>query len=358
MTYFAWDSITEASHFHGASATVLVMYKTITYINSCVTIVSPFSVWLRRKALADCLQQMTTLEHVFHHSVGIKRNFKSMYIRLASVVFLIVSVTGCVTIYDFTQVPKESVSLMNIFSVTILIHYPLIVTLLLDLNFCVRAGYLRRKFRDLNRILPRLAENLFTSCCNKKRKIKGAKMVHKIDRAETAHSTRDVSDLLSEIRKAYSELCKLTRTVNYAFGIQNLLSMGISFVVVTGMLYTICRALSLGGLTYATVRNIISATLWSGIYILKILVISHICWRTGNEARRTGKLIYDLLESRVDKNLQNEIEAFSVQIIQHPIEFNAHGFFTLDFTLVQSMIASVSTYLVILLQLSPSNGQI
>ncbi|XP_046751357.1 putative gustatory receptor 28b [Diprion similis] len=357
MTYFAWDLITEASHFHGASATVLVMYKTITYINSCVTIISPFSVWLRRKALADCLQQMTTLEHMFHHSIGVKREYKFMYIRLANAVFLIVAVTVCVTIYDFTQVPKDSVSLMETLSVTILIHYPLIVTLLMDLNFCVKAGYLRRKFRDLNAILLRLGEILLTNGSNKKRKIEGLWVVHKTDSPQTEHSSRDVSESLSEIRKAYSELCKLTRTVNFAFGIQNLLSMGISFIVITGMLYTICRALSLGGLTYATVRNIISATLWSVIYILKILVISHICWRTGKEARRTGKLIYDLLESRADKNLQTEIEAFSVQIIQHPIEFSAHGFFTLDFTLVQGMIGSISTYLVILMQLSPSNGQ-
>ncbi|XP_046629085.1 gustatory and pheromone receptor 32a-like [Neodiprion virginianus] len=89
------------------------------------------------------------------------------------------------------------------------------------------------------------------------------------------------------------------------------------------------------------------------INIFKIWVTNHSCWDTSNEAQKTGEVIYDLFKPNAkDERLQKQIHEFSVQIIQNPVKFDACGFFAMDYTAVQSVISSITTYLVILIQMS------
>ncbi|KAK2575947.1 hypothetical protein KPH14_007309 [Odynerus spinipes] len=65
-----------------------------------------------------------------------------------------------------------------------------------------------------------------------------------------------------------------------------------------------------------------------------------------------------MYEPSASKELRSEIRNFIHQLIQNPLTFTACGFFDLDHTFIQNVIGSVTTYLVILIQVGdgPKKG--
>ncbi|KAG6799153.1 gustatory receptor 28b [Apis mellifera caucasica] len=69
-----------------------------------------------------------------------------------------------------------------------------------------------------------------------------------------------------------------------------------------------------------------------------------------NEIEKTGCIIHVLLNCTIDRETKIELEQFSLQLLHQKVKFTANGYFTLDNTLFQSMINTVTTYMVILFQ--------
>ncbi|KAI4479091.1 hypothetical protein M0804_011230 [Polistes exclamans] len=57
--------------------------------------------------------------------------------------------------------------------------------------------------------------------------------------------------------------------------------------------------------------------------------------------------MYELSRS---KEFCAEIRDFVLQLIQNPLSFTACGFFNLDYTLLNSIIGTIATYVIILMQ--------
>ncbi|XP_024937516.1 uncharacterized protein LOC112493889 [Cephus cinctus] len=68
------------------------------------------------------------------------------------------------------------------------------------------------------------------------------------------------------------------------------------------------------------------------------------------QARRTDDVIYRLGDTSRDHMIRKEVKDFFLQITQHPVVFSAYGSFDLDYTLIRKMIGTVTTYLVIFIQ--------
>ncbi|XP_046830798.1 putative gustatory receptor 28b [Vespa crabro] len=67
-------------------------------------------------------------------------------------------------------------------------------------------------------------------------------------------------------------------------------------------------------------------------------------------ATKTGDIICELYEPSTSKEFRAEIRDFTLQLIQNPLTFTTCGFFYLDHTLIRNVISSVTTYLIILIQ--------
>ncbi|KAL2746788.1 putative gustatory receptor 28b [Vespula maculifrons] len=65
---------------------------------------------------------------------------------------------------------------------------------------------------------------------------------------------------------------------------------------------------------------------------------------------KTGDIVCELYEPSTSKEFRAEIRDFTLQLIQNPLTFTTCGFFYLDHTLIRNVIGSVTTYLVILIQ--------
>ncbi|XP_046627639.1 uncharacterized protein LOC124308712 [Neodiprion virginianus] len=88
---------------------------------------------------------------------------------------------------------------------TMAVRYPLLVILLMDLNFCTSLGYLREKFRRLNEVLRELAQKLSALCTKKTRlqlseNSEKARPIYGINGIEAEGFSRRASYLLSEIQ--------------------------------------------------------------------------------------------------------------------------------------------------------------
>ncbi|KAJ9588174.1 hypothetical protein L9F63_018438, partial [Diploptera punctata] len=88
--------------------------------------------------------------------------------------------------------------------------------------------------------------------------------------------------------------------------------------------------------------------IWAGVRMLKLICLTTSSQMASGEANRTRVLVQKLLLSSDTEC--NNLRYFSNQLLHYKLRFTACGFFTLDSTLLQSVAAAVTTYLVILLQ--------
>ncbi|KAG8230849.1 Gustatory receptor 13 [Ladona fulva] len=82
---------------------------------------------------------------------------------------------------------------------------------------------------------------------------------------------------------------------------------------------------------------------------MTFVVIASECLR--KEVDRTEKLVIDAMLKVEDYPVRRELRLFALQLLHTPFRSSACGFFPLDLTLFTSMMATVVTYLVILVQL-------
>ncbi|XP_023247385.1 uncharacterized protein LOC106645075 [Copidosoma floridanum] len=73
------------------------------------------------------------------------------------------------------------------------------------------------------------------------------------------------------------------------------------------------------------------------------------------EVDQTGLIVHQLIRNALNGALLKELNEFSTYLLHVKIKFSAWGFFDLDGSLVQSIISSVTTYLVILIQFQMSS---
>ncbi|XP_068993856.1 gustatory receptor 68a-like [Neodiprion pinetum] len=143
--------------------------------------------------------------------------------------------------------------------------------------------------------------------------------------------------------------------LNQENSIQVLLSIGLSFTLITSLLYT---GYDLGAEASAVLLyddamiKIVPAT-WAIYHILKLVWLINACQAASFEAMRTGALIQSFTESTpiYSGDIHDEVCIFTLQLIQNPLTLTAGGFFTLDYSLLRKMIGSVTTYLVIMIQM-------
>ncbi|KAG5306043.1 GR28B protein, partial [Acromyrmex insinuator] len=64
----------------------------------------------------------------------------------------------------------------------------------------------------------------------------------------------------------------------------------------------------------------------------------------------TGNIVHDFLNCAIGKETKAELKKFSLQLLHRKIQFTANGYFTLDNTFLHSLIGTVVTYLIILVQ--------
>ncbi|KAF7407536.1 hypothetical protein HZH66_002073 [Vespula vulgaris] len=133
---------------------------------------------------------------------------------------------------------------------------------------------------------------------------------------------------LKRIKQIYLELIKCARIINEAYGLQILLSMSSSLINITILLYSL----------YA---NILITNISK--YILIFLILLYVA--------NTGDILYELYEPSTSKKFRDEICDILYQLVQNRLKFTACGFYDIGHTFIYTTIGSITTYLIILIQI-------
>ncbi|XP_043251722.1 putative gustatory receptor 28a [Colletes gigas] len=219
-----------------------------------------------------------------------------------------------------------------------------------NLSFIFWISYTRMKFHQLNNLLRAMLANTPNSPMHKRI----VKMIHDYDgktfKNESIRGVNRNANMMRAVKQIHLELIKISRIMNDFYGIQVLLTMFISLLLITCLLYVTYRIIWLTLPADQFLQHIGPLLFWLVLYMLKVFITNNECTKTSAEAADTGDLICELYEPSTTKGFRAEIRHFTLQMIQNPLVFTACGFFDMDHTFIQGVVGTITTYLVILIQ--------
>ncbi|XP_033209799.1 putative gustatory receptor 28b [Belonocnema kinseyi] len=100
-------------------------------------------------------------------------------------------------------------------------------------------------------------------------------------------------------------------------------------------------------------RIILAVAGWCGICLYRLLIVNSTCAKVSSKSRRTSEILFQMKNTIQNAELKEEIEQFSLQLIQRPLVFTLCRFISLDYHFVQRFMEGITTYLVLLINFSP-----
>lgn len=91
--------------------------------------------------------------------------------------------------------------------------------------------------------------------------------------------------------------------------------------------------------------------------IFLMVMVLKSCEQVLEQVRYIGFLLHNIEKDIDDERINSITENFSLQILHEPLVFSACGFFQMDFMFLKTMIASITTYMVIFIQFLPKTDE-
>jgi hypothetical protein len=163
------------------------------------------------------------------------------------------------------------------------------------------------------------------------------------------------------LRQAFSNLYDITEVINKIYGYQILFEIAYNFVSLVSYLYyaleVLTNAKKAGDRNERGESSIMlevgSSLCWVTQNMVRALAITASCFGASDEARRSRIVVHKLLlRQRLRAETLAELQLFSSQLTSNKVEFTAAGFFTVNLSLVYSMVGAATTYIIILIQLN------
>ncbi|XP_025986936.2 putative gustatory receptor 28b [Solenopsis invicta] len=155
---------------------------------------------------------------------------------------------------------------------------------------------------------------------------------------------------LTDMKKQHLMVSEATRKLNIIFSPQLLATMAVIFIMITFEVYFNMVQWQ-NGLFISWTKQIyhIVRIPYIAYYLIKIALIVWACETSKNQAIKIGTIIHDVLNNTDDEQIKHELRLFSLQIMHCHNTFSAKGF-TLNAKLITSMIGTIATYVLILIQ--------
>jgi hypothetical protein len=154
-----------------------------------------------------------------------------------------------------------------------------------------------------------------------------------------------------QIRRMYGHIYDAVECLNSIYGLSVLLELVRNIMsVIVNMLYIIVH---LSTSNEKTSQYHFSVLCWIAFFIFREFVIIVSCHMAMCEAHKLQDNVQRaLLRQNVTTDLLEQLKMFSVQLTVNGINFTAFGFFTLNLATLYTFIASLITYIIVLVQLN------
>ncbi|XP_012273861.1 putative gustatory receptor 28a [Orussus abietinus] len=151
---------------------------------------------------------------------------------------------------------------------------------------------------------------------------------------------------IARLRDVHLDLCQICRSVSDYYSIPTLFNVGYYvFALVYNAYYIVSPIIHLKDSPSAEV--VINVLSWAFIALVSITFLSSSISTTVGKMHETANVVNKVLANTVNQDARIELQQFSLQLLHRNTTFTACGMFSLDRTLVQSVIATTITYLMI-----------
>uniref|UniRef100_A0A240SXR0 Gustatory receptor n=1 Tax=Lutzomyia longipalpis TaxID=7200 RepID=A0A240SXR0_LUTLO len=286
-----------------------------------------------RKEIIEYLNQKVIFEHKINKTVSkIYRN--KYFLKKASSVIL-VFIFKLLSNYGIMFVVAQQGASVVIDLLCYLL--PIGITTLTGCNFAMEIVSLQYITSQLNFALRELVDQINDvpkNTSSAQKMVLSCKICDKLD---------EFSILYSELNLNIAKLNKLETFTLLIYFCNKFIELTVSaffeYLSYVGLLKTL--------ITYEMIINGVINDIFNGLEL--IMCIAY-CDKLMEEVATTGKILHEFPIHKVDDRLKESISQFSIQILQEKRSISLCGLFNVDNTLLYSMISSMTSYLILLIQ--------
>ncbi|XP_011705892.1 PREDICTED: uncharacterized protein LOC105461102 [Wasmannia auropunctata] len=162
---------------------------------------------------------------------------------------------------------------------------------------------------------------------------------------------------LKTLKKRHLTVSDTVQRLNIIFSSQLLATMIMTFIQLTFNIYYYVLHWTEGVLIHVMEEQLYHAyfVIVIMIFVTKTSLIVWACETGKNQASQIVTTIHDVLNCTNDRQIKDELQLFSLQILHRKNIFSAKGL-TVDATLFAAIVSNVTTYILILIQFSKASN--
>ncbi|KAK0180308.1 hypothetical protein PV327_005967 [Microctonus hyperodae] len=295
------------------------------------------------------LERTSRIDNILEE-LNVPLDYRSIYIKSLQIITLWIIIFLTTNMTNLFWLHDEVDLLENIITICVLLH-TLHGNAVVAVQVCIWIELMECRFKKVNQILLNILDTrknghhewpevpMIMTEINNPRRFPSISQNHAID---TMRITKQI----------HLELCCICNEISRIFGIQIATGLASSFIIVTGLTFTLYIIMVNSSKDYSDkISAAVIIILWLMGNYLKIFHINKISAKTVTEWKKTGEIIHELEIACKDNEYRDDIRQFSLQILQNPLSFNACGLVTLGYSLVHGFVGSVTTYVIILVQM-------
>ncbi|NP_001164461.1 gustatory receptor 58 [Nasonia vitripennis] len=326
----------------------------VFYTNIFLTISIVTLGWYRSKGLRRYVAKAAVADDLMER-IGIPNNHGKMLRAVAGQVikgfFLVTVLIAIIAVI----VLVEDAPLQTKILISSVMSFPLFTMFVSDAMFtsCVRCACYR--FTELNKVLKAVLTSTHAfpqhkRVCSSVFESGGQDSNFVINNVSQRKNPAVIVKLAKEI---HLQLISACQEINNTYGLHLLLSIIFAFAVITGNMYLCYMSSRNSNIPhYILVKTLVVSGIWIVHYGMKICYFSIVCGCCTENSIKTGDYINEFYDEPSTTNeTKLKIRQFNMQLIQKPCKFTAWGFVDLNCHLIQVMIGTITTYLMILIQL-------
>ncbi|XP_015432847.1 PREDICTED: putative gustatory receptor 28b [Dufourea novaeangliae] len=152
-----------------------------------------------------------------------------------------------------------------------------------------------------------------------------------------------------QLRDIHDNLCDLSTEVSRFYSMPALIAITFLFFTLLYNTYYLLEPLIVDN-SILDLMPMVNTILWLIFLLYPLVLLTTKITNIMDKIQETGVFVHILLKCAIDRETKSELREFSLQLLHRNIKFTANGYFSLDNTLLQSIVSAVTTYLVILIQ--------
>ncbi|XP_045472107.1 putative gustatory receptor 28a [Harmonia axyridis] len=278
---------------------------------------------------------------------------RETYVKvLLSVIFIVMYMILGISwlILEWTNVVSPFFFRDNRASVVAKLMIPYFLTIIMEFIYCLFMSLVRSRFNLLNKYLETLVPQR-KSTKSWAIKVEPSILPQNVRLTEKITKSLDPTFVVNHIAALHVKLTDTAHVINKTFALQQLLKLAVTFVSIVSALYFI--AIYFSNPEHRSLDVLF--VLWALSNALETLGIVYVTSETSEEANYCPRILHKIRNNSENEELQDTIEIYSLQMYHNRLIFSIMGLFPLDYSLLYTMAAGITTYLVILIQFNPKD---